>query len=543
MKKSLLILTSLKERIGSGLSRFPLSFGLMGVLVIVLLTNVLAPQWLSPAQFTLAWTFSSVGILIALAVELIQEHLVLQSMRWILGGVVLLLWMGVAAWASRHPGIGTRYMIVSVALSAVVAVLTIPFLKDGDEERLSNGFRDILRSFFSSAIVVALVLVSVLLLTYFGCNLLFQNADLDKIAKVMCLVFGLGLFGVVFLSQIPNPWPSGKELSRIAARAVKWLFVPLLCVYLFTLYIYLFRILFQWELPEGEVAVLVTVSMGLMLLVVFVLGQRARIFPWLVLPLLALMTVGIVRRISDYGVTVDRVYLALFNLWCYGVCLYLGITGCRKFRWVPISFTLLLLVASFGPWNVSRMVRKSMQQEVRVMLGEAELPLTKEQMASLDSQTRSLLQDKLDYLQDHYGDYAVKEFVKLPYKSDAANRTYRHVDFYFRDPNRESWASPVPEGYSYCMPIRINKWNGSVMEVTSVSEGSFRFTIEAEDKSYAFECPLAELEGPLCLPSTEGHALLSVQGIHVDAEVLDEVESGGSKAKHKRGTLSGLLFF
>ena len=537
------IITSLREQIKCSLSRFPLAYGLLVVLVAVLLTNELTPQWLSSAQFTLAWTFSLVGFLIALAVELIRENQVLQSMRWILEGVVLLLWMGMAAWASRHPGIGTLYMIASVALSAVVAGLTIPFLKDPDEQRLGNGFCDILRSFFSSVVIVGLLLLSVLLLTYFGCNLLFHQADLDKIARVMGILFGVGLSGVLFLSQIPNPWPSERGLSLLANRAVRWLFLPLLCVYLFTLYIYLFRILFQWELPDGEVAILVTVSMGLMLSVVFVLGPRGRVLPWLLLPLLALMTVGIIRRFSDYGVTVDRVYLALFNLWCYGVCLYLGITGCRRFRWVPLSFTLVLLFSSIGPWNVSRLVRKGLQKEVRVLLADEQLPMTKEQMALLDTDTHNLLQDKLDYLQEYYGDYAIKEFVKFPYKTDTPNRKYRHEAFYFRDPKREAWSVSIPETYTTCMPQRINKWNGNPMEVTQVSEESFRFTLEVEGESYLFECPLAEPEGPLSLASLDHHALLCIQGIHVDAEVLDEVEVSGRKAKHTRGTLSGLLFF
>ena len=537
------ILISLREQIKRSLSRFPLAYALLVLLVAVLLTNVLAPQWLSSAQYNLAWTFSSVGFLIALAVELIREHQVLLSMRWILEGVMLLLWMGMAAWASRHPGIGTNFMTVSVALSAVVAGLTIPFLKDRDEQRLSNGICDIFRSFFSSVIIVGLLLVSLLVLTYLGCNLLFHHADLDKIAQVLSILIGVGLSGVLILSQIPNPWPSGEGLSHIADRAVRWLFLPLLCVYLFTLYIYLFRILFQWELPDGEVSVLVTVSMGIMLSVVFVLGPRARVFPWLLLPLLALMTVGIVRRFSDYGVTVDRVYLALFNLWCYGACLYLGITGSRRFRWVPLSFTLLLLISSVGPWNVSRLVRKGMQQEIRALLGDTPLPMTKEQMASLDSDTHNLLQDKLDYLQDYYGEYAIKEFVKFPYKTDTPNRKYRHEAFYYRDSKRETWSVSVPEGYATCMPLRINKWNGSAMEVTQVSDEFFRFSLEVGGETYLFECPLTEMEGPLSLASLDHHALLYVQGIHVDDEVLDEVESGGRKAKHKRGTLSGLLFF
>jgi hypothetical protein len=434
-------------------------------------------------------------------------------------------------------------MIVAVALSAVVAGVTIPFIKSRDESMLRKGVSDIFRSFFPSLIIAGLLSLSVWLLTYFGGNLLFHNADLGKVTWVVGIVFGLGLFGILFLSQIPDPWPSEADLPRIASRAVRWLFLPLLILYLFTLYIYLFRILFQWELPEGEVSVLVAVSMGIMLSVVFVMGPRGRIFPWLMLPLLVLMSVGIIRRISDYGVTVDRVYLALFNLWCYGVCLYLGITACRRFRWVPLSFALLLLLSSIGPWNVSRMVRKEMQKEVRSLLSDAEMPLTQEQMASLDPDTRHLLQDKLDYLQDSYGDYAIREFVKLPYKGGTMDRQYRHEAFSLRDVSRENWSAPIPEGYSYCMPLRLNKWNGSAMEVVAVSEEFFRFTVEVNGESFLFECPLSGMESPISLSCADHHALLLLQGIHVDAEVLDDVEKDGVTAKHKRGALSGLLFF
>ena len=46
----------------------------------------------------------------------------------------------------------------------------------------------------------------------------------------------------------------------------------------------------------------------------------ARWLPALVLPLLVLMTVGIIRRFNDYGVTINRLYLITLNIWCYIVC-------------------------------------------------------------------------------------------------------------------------------------------------------------------------------------------------------------------------------
>ena len=107
------------------------------------------------------------------------------------------------------------------------------------------------------------------------------------------------------------------------------LFVPLQAAYLITLYFYLLRILFTWELPSGGVVWLVTTMMiGMLFITALVYPlllqdnkpfdkKLVRWLALLALPLLALMTVSIFRRISDYGFTVARAYVLLFNIWCY----------------------------------------------------------------------------------------------------------------------------------------------------------------------------------------------------------------------------------
>lgn len=40
----------------------------------------------------------------------------------------------------------------------------------------------------------------------------------------------------------------------------------------------------------------------------------ARWLPAFVLPLLCLMTIGIIRRFNDYGVTINRLYLITLNV-------------------------------------------------------------------------------------------------------------------------------------------------------------------------------------------------------------------------------------
>ena len=538
------------ERLRRSLERFPAAYCLLLLLVSVLTVNTLSPKLLSGANFTFAWQFSAIGFLLALATDLLREQKVFRRAGWWVEGTVLALWLVMAGWYSRHQGVEATYAVSAVAIAAVVAGLTVPFLRDRDDERMCRGTRDILWDGFTSGFVVGVLLLLLLLLVDTGGDIFKNRNGQDKLFSMMYILFGLGLFGVLLLARIPDPWPSGKGFSRIAEGAAKWLFLPLLCAYLVTLYIYAIRILIQWKLPDGEVSVLVTVSMGLLLAVLFVLGPWARkeqppalrttlqTLPWLVIPLLVLMSVGIVRRISDYGFTVDRVYLVLFNLWCYGVCLYLGLNGGGKFRWIPLSFALILLLASIGPWNVSRMVRKGMLKEVRTLVGDAELPLTEARIFGLGEEKTKALLEKLDYLQDHYGSSSIEAFVTLPFSRYDYKVEYKKTDLDFHVPYSKTWTADVPEGFS-----RVADYSHDMMDVISVSGDTVRISLTVGDKAYWFDVPRFGLAEPVTLQAVNDNAVLQVRILRVDAKTLADVEENGLQARDRHGYLSGLLFY
>jgi len=150
--------------------------------------------------------------------------------------------------------------------------------------------------------------------------------------------------------------------------------MPLLGAYLLVLYVYAAKILFTWNLPQGWVSILVTVSMGGMLLVTVLLyptqfreggsfdKKALRLLPAIMLPLLVLMSVAIGKRVSDYGITAPRLYVILFNLWCYIVCIVLMISRFRRFWWILASFAVLFLLSSVGPWNFSEVSERSLER-------------------------------------------------------------------------------------------------------------------------------------------------------------------------------------
>jgi hypothetical protein len=229
--------------------------------------------------------------------------------------------------------------------------------------------------------------------------------------------------------MLPSLTPNDErtiKMPRFLGGLLHFLFMPLVGAYLITLYVYLFKIVFTWELPEGMVSYLVTALMAGTIAILFCLyptrfeeGHRfdklvARWLPILTLPLLILMTVGIVKRFSDYGVTMPRLYVLTFNLWCYGVCLWLVKCKGSRVIWIPISFAAVLFVTSVGPQNYSNLAKACIKHEVRTALKGKKLPLNErdyDQLFKSKTPDTQRVLNQLTYLSDNYQEEDVADIM------------------------------------------------------------------------------------------------------------------------------------
>ena len=103
-----------------------------------------------------------------------------------------------------------------------------------------------------------------------------------------------------------------------------YILLPLLILYGTILYAYLIKIIIQWQLPDGWVSALVSIltiggTITLFILYPLCIQENRPLkffrqwFGILLLPLLILMTVGIIRRFQDYGITTNRLYILLLK--------------------------------------------------------------------------------------------------------------------------------------------------------------------------------------------------------------------------------------
>ena len=188
-------------------------------------------------------------------------------------------------------------------------------------------------------------------------------------------IFLIGIFGTwFFLAGVPHParltdeeraYPKGLRIF------VQYVLIPLVVVYIIILYLYMGKILIEWEWPTGWVANLVLSFsiagiLGLLLLNPI---QDEDDHTWVrlfskgyyvaLIPLIVLLMLSIWVRISDYGVTVNRYFVATLAVWLTGMVIYFLISKMKDIRVIPGSLFLIILLITFGPLSAFQVSERS----------------------------------------------------------------------------------------------------------------------------------------------------------------------------------------
>ena len=371
--------------------------------------------------------------------------------------------------------------IVGIAIAHVAGVLAIglsvfflSFLHERDDIAVGNFAQQTVAAFVLT-VAIGMVMSGGLCLLLASLQQLFGMEVSHRCYLYILVVCCVTLPLLMFLSLLPQ----GKQKhncqphpTAFARNILRYLFLPLAGLYLSVLYIYAARIIIRWELPNGWVSWLVTALMaGIIAIEAGLYSARikynrrsderiARWLPLLTLPLLILMTVGIGRRFADYGLTINRLYLATLNAWFYFVCIGLIAGRARRISWIPISFSLVFLLTSSLPVNYASITRNVLRNEVKKALAQskqAELPLPEneyeEWLKTLPRKEAKQINDKLEYLSSWYGTESTSDMIAegtlfysyFPAESDSVEIAEEGI-FY----DAGSYTLPVPNGYRYC---------------------------------------------------------------------------------------------
>ncbi len=442
----------IKDSLKGLVGRFPMTV----VFSILMLGNLYVYSAVDEDFSFYSSYFLSMGMVISLFFELWEEEVSNKRMIWILWGVAILLALTDATvlYAIEEKMIHLSLDDRSVSLaraSIFVALLCgcvcISFLRNRDDIQLWNFGAKLCLALVITMVVTGIMVLGVSLL-FWGFSELF-SVHIDDVDFIRVLLPFLVLLPVfLFLLRIPlsDKHDDSLLVSDFISGVTRYLFIPLILCYMVVLYGYLFKILFSWELPKGTVTWMVTVMMGGMIIVELLLypfvvrGDNkfkvkvAKLLPWFMLPLLVLMSVGIGRRVSDYGITPDRLYVILANVWCYLVCFYFIINRNKRILWVPLSFCLFFLLSSAQPFNFffwTKHVRIKAVTEVVERYAPEKLPMDEcgylRWLSGLPEKERENVNSSLSYLQKTYSEQITRPWVDFQVYFDFH---YQSLEYY-----------------------------------------------------------------------------------------------------------------
>ena len=391
------------SQISTAFKRFPLAVA-FAIFTTIAFIYVFESHSLLTDSKLLFWLFfyPIAATMIALTISLVQEsrkkfsiipHVVAEAV-WLAVSIALTFY-----YVSTDNNTEHTYVLVTglfIYTTVFLSIFIAPFFKQKDE----NGFWVFLMKNAKAAVIAGAISVFLLIAInglLFGFFNLFDIKVSDKPFIYSAIICSCTIFPILFFSGIPSIDECLQEapaLNKFQTSANKFLFLPVISLYIILLYAYIAKIIIQWEMPKGMVSYLVSVSMSLLLLrVTLTLPERInpkpsfektllKILPAACIPLVILMSVGIMRRISDYGISEDRYYIAAINIFYYIIIAILLIDKIKcKSRYIAIVFCSMFFILTNGPLSAINVTHRVWIGSIKAALAEqgfSEFPLNEE---------------------------------------------------------------------------------------------------------------------------------------------------------------------
>jgi hypothetical protein len=277
----------------------------------------------------------------------------------------------------------TRYLLFMLGMHLLVSFS--PFLNKGFSlER--RGFWQFNQNLFIRILITGVysgVLYAGLSIAILSFDKLFDVNINSKIYGQL-FFFILGVFNTwFFLSGLPanldelesmDFYPKGLKIFT------QYVLLPLVMIYLFILYLYMGKIILQWQLPMGWVSYLVlgfSVTGIFSLLLIEPLRELeginwirkfSRWFYLILFPLIILLFIAILRRTGEYGITERRYFVFVLALWLTFMAVYFSISKIKNIKIIPYSLCVVAFLTSFGPWGAFSLSEKSQMGRLEEIL-------------------------------------------------------------------------------------------------------------------------------------------------------------------------------
>jgi hypothetical protein len=186
-----------------------------------------------------------------------------------------------------------------------------------------------------------------------------------------------------FLGGIPEKLETLDERPDYPAGLrvfTQYVLVPIVVLYLAILTLYLAKVVFTRQWPNGWIGYLVSsvAVVGLLSwLLIYPLEERDE-YAWVktftrgfyiaLMPAIVMLWLAIYKRVSEYGITEPRYFLIVLSLWLAGIAVWYTLTRSRNIKVIPASLCVLAVVTFAGPTGAYSVSRASQERRLEGIL-------------------------------------------------------------------------------------------------------------------------------------------------------------------------------
>jgi hypothetical protein len=353
--------------------------------------------------------------------------------RWAVSGAAVVFGALWGFLGPDNPPVAEIWRTWLLVLTGVAALLCVPLVGAGGDERRARVYAFVARLVARTAIVgaYAAALWVGLALALAAVNGLFElhlpgKAWVHLTAALFVLLPPWAIAaGLPVLIAPTAPW--GEDALRVLRRIGLFLATPLVIVYLGIVYAYTIRVMATGEVPKNLVSPVVIGAGLLIVATTFALepaqgDTRAgglalfvRLAGPLLLPLVLFAIWAVTTRVDQYGWTEFR-YLRLLLLVLLAAFAAAAVYRLVRRRRPPLTampavLGVVLLLAAVGPVSAPAVAHRSQAGELQALLAQAHRRGPGGTAMSVPSPVFRGIVDKSDYLQEHFGWAALAQVI------------------------------------------------------------------------------------------------------------------------------------
>jgi hypothetical protein len=269
-----------------------------------------------------------------------------------------------------------RFFLLNIGLHFLVSF--IPYTGKGDMLGFWQFNRALLLRFLTAALYSAVLYIGISIALFSTAYLFDFDISSDIYFRIWIVFAGL-VNTWIFMGGFPRDLDSllRSDSYPVGLRVFsQYILLPLVVLYYLVLVVYEAKIILAWNWPKDPVALLIlwySVVGILCLLFLYPLKDRVgnhwirmywKGFFLALVPLLAMLYGAILRRIGDYGITVNRYLVLVMAIGLTVVVLYFIFSKRKDIRVVPAVICCIAFLSAYGPWSAFTVSTHSQQSRL-----------------------------------------------------------------------------------------------------------------------------------------------------------------------------------